>query len=81
MAKISASFNPEYCTGSCAEARRAQRQLMQAQSRVRDAQDNVDAVNRSMARVRQGTPQAAAGKTRTRTRSGLVSLMPNMVMK
>lgn len=54
---------------------------MQAQSRVRDAQDNVDAVNRSMARVRQGTPQAAAGKTRTRTRSGLVSLMPNMVMK
>lgn len=64
------------CIGKCAESRRAQRQLLQAQSRLSEAQETVDAVERSMAMLRAGTPQKPARRTGSRTRSGRVSSNP-----
>ena len=66
------------CVDGCAESRRAQRQLLQAQSRLREAQEAVEAVEQSMQMIREGTPQNAPRRTGSRTRSGRVGSGPNL---
>ena len=47
---------------------------MQAQSRVREAQEAVAAVEKDIRAVKEGSPQTTGGETRSRTRSGQVRL-------
>ena len=46
---------------------------MQAQSRIREAQQALAAVEKGIRMVKEGSPQTTAGGTRSRTRSGRVS--------
>ena len=48
--------------------------MAQAQSRVREAQEAVAAVEKDIKTVKEGSPQTTGGGTRSRTRSGRVRL-------
>ena len=59
-----------YCP---AEGRRLQRQVVQAQCSIKEAQEAVAAVEKDIKMVKEDSPQTTAGETRSRTRSGRVS--------